>query len=109
MNDIFLLFTIVSILLPIVIEAIKKAFGEEKIKETFCKMEIFCLFISFFIGIFVMVFYLIATNHTSALFIDKVKDIFIVIGFGCMSGIGSQIGYDKVIKTIKDIYSIFKK
>lgn len=97
-----------SLIFSLVIEASKKLLTEEKIKDTFGSLEIFSLLVSLVLGLLIflvyIVFFVLGKYQISTL--DIVKLIFVGIGFVFGCGIGSQVGYDKVIKTIKDIFHI---
>lgn len=98
----------VSFIVALMIEAIKKIVTEEEIKRRYKSLEIFSLIftciVSFFAYLVFLLFYI--TGVVPLLDIIKliVAGILFIIACGC----GSQVGYDKVIKTIKQIIEIFK-
>lgn len=97
-----------SLIFALVIEAAKKLISEEKIKEKFGSLEIFSLVVSLVLGLVIYVVYLLffVLGKFQIVGLDIVRFIFIGIAFVFGCGIGSQVGYDKVIKTIKDIFHI---
>lgn len=102
-----LLFTC-SLVFSLIIEAAKKLLTEETIKQKFGSMEAFSLLVSLVLGLLVYVIYLVffifGTVEVSVLDIVRFIIIGIVFMFSC--GLGSQVGYDKVIKVLKDIFHI---
>lgn len=100
-----LLFTC-SLIFALVIEAVKKLMTEETIKKTFGSLENFSLLVSTILGLVVyviyLVFFIIGKMDISNLDIAKLIIIGLVFIFSC--GLGSQVGYDKVIKVLKEIF-----
>lgn len=102
------LLLICSFIFPLIIEAAKKLLSEEKIIKMFKSMELFSLFVSVILGLIVYIVYLVFFIIGTATIIplDIVKFILIGIIFVFSCGLGSQVGYDKVIKVLKDIFHI---
>lgn len=98
----------VSFIVALMIEAIKKVVTEEVIKRRYKSLEIFSLIFTCIISFFAYLVFLLFYIHVPILFIDIVKLIVVGILFIIACGCGSQVGYDKVIKTIKQIIEIFK-
>lgn len=102
----FSLLVVCSVLFPIVIEAIKKIINDDNIKKIFGSLELFSLVISIILGILIFICYLIffIFGMYQITFIDIIKFIFIGITFVISCGIGSQVGYDKLLKVLKQIF-----
>lgn len=96
------LMTVVSFITALVIEAIKKIVSEESIKKTFKSLEIFSLVFTFIVAVIIYLCFLLFAMPQ----IDLLKVIVAGILFVFTCGCGSQVGYDKVIKTIKDIITL---
>lgn len=96
------LMTVVSLITALVIEAIKKIVSEESIKRTFRSLEIFSLVFTFIVAVIIYLCFLLFAMPQ----IDLLKVIVAGILFVFACGCGSQVGYDKVIKTIKDIITL---
>ena len=96
------LMVVVSLITALVIEAIKKIFSEDAIKREFRSLEIFSLVFTMLIATITYLCFLLFANVS----IDLLKVIVAGILFVFACGCGSQVGYDKVIKTIKDIISL---
>lgn len=112
-NTIFLtillaLIVIVSLIFPIVIEAIKKLVGDDVIIKTFKKMEIFCFILTLILATITYLIFLLFYINAVVDFITGLKLFVCGFVFILACGCGSQVGYDKVIKTIKDIWEILK-
>ena len=100
------LMVVVSLITALVIEAIKKIVSEDRIKKTFKSLEIFCLLFTLIIaGITYLIFLLFFVTQP-LVFLECIKLIVAGILFIFACGCGSQVGYDKVIKTIKDIIAL---
>ena len=107
----FILFLLVlmvvfSLITALVIEAIKKIVSEKTLIKVFKSLEIFALLFNLIVALFVYIIYLIFTVSMPITTIDGVKYFIIGIVFMLSCGCGSQVGYDKVIKTIKDIIAL---
>ena len=96
------LMVVVSLITALVIEVVKKIVSEESLKRLFKTLEIFSLVFTFIVAtITYLCFLLFAVTQ-----IDLLKVVVAGILFVLSCGCGSQVGYDKVIKTIKDIISL---
>ena len=96
------LMVVVSLITALVIEAVKKIVSEDSLKKAFRTLEIFSLVFTFIVAtITYLCFILFAMPQ-----IDLLKVVVAGILFVFACGCGSQVGYDKVIKTIKDIISL---
>lgn len=102
------LLLVCSFVFALVIEAAKKLIGDEKIKEKFGSLEFFSLIVSFILGAIVYLAYLLffVVGVMSVNTIDIVRLVFIGVIFVVSGGLGSQVGYDKVIKVFKNIFHI---
>ena len=83
-------------------EAIKKIVSEKTLIKIFKSLEIFSLVFTFLVAIITYLCFLLFAN----LQIDLLKVVVAGVLFVFACGCGSQVGYDKVIKTIKDIISL---
>ena len=100
------LMIVVSLITALFIEAFKKIVHEDKIKAEFRSLEIFALVFTTIIATVTYLVFLLFTVTTSLLILDIVKLIVIGILFVFACDCGSQVGYDKVIKTIKQIIEL---
>ncbi|MBP3201348.1 MAG: hypothetical protein J6M39_06855 [Lachnospiraceae bacterium] len=96
------LMTVVSLVTALFIEAIKNIFSEDAIKREFRSLEIFSLVFTMLIATITYLCFLLFANVSIGLLKVIVAGILFVFACGC----GSQVGYDKVIKTIKDIIGL---
>ena len=96
------LMTVVSLITALFIEAIKKIVSEEVIKREFKSLEIFSLVFTLLIATITYLCFLLFANVSISLLKVIVAGILFVFACGC----GSQVGYDKVIKTIKQIIGL---
>lgn len=88
-----------SIVMPFVIEFTKNLIGEAKIITKFGKLEKFCAFITAIISVVVYVFlFVLVPEYYAKLNIAQIIVVGIIFSFAC--SMGSQIGYDKIIKWI---------
>ena len=92
----------VSLITALVIEAVKKIVSEDSLKKVFKTLEIFSLVFTFMVAIITYLCFLLFAMPQIDLLKVVVAGILFVFACGC----GSQVGYDKVIKTIKDIISL---
>ena len=101
---------VVSIIEPYFIEALKVLLTEKVILKKFLTLEWFSFVVSVIIATIVylvyILFYVIGLIITP---IDIVKYIVVGILFVILCGAGSQIGYDKILKPIKEIIKILTK
>ena len=96
------LMVVVSLITALVIEAVKKIVSEDSLKKVFKTLEIFSLVFTFIVAtITYLCFLLFAMTQ-----IDLLKVVVAGILFVFACGCGSQVGYDKVIKTIKQIIGL---
>ena len=100
------LMIVVSLITALVIEAIKKIVSEEFIKKTFKSLEIFSLIFTMIIATIVFLTFLLFTIKVPLAVLEIVKLVVAGILFIFACGCGSQVGYDKVIKTIKQIIGL---
>jgi len=100
------LMMVVSLATAIFIEAVKKIVSEESIKQAFKSLEIFSLIFTLIIAIIVFLVFLLFTIKTPLVALEILKLVVAGILFIFACGCGSQIGYDKVIKTIKQIIEL---
>ena len=96
------LMVVVSLITALVIEAVKKIVSEDSLKKAFKTLEIFSLVFTFIVATITYLCFLLFANVS----IDLLKVIVAGILFVFACGCGSQVGYDKVIKTIKDIIAL---
>ena len=96
------LMVVVSLITALVIEAVKKIVSEESLKRLFKTLEIFSLVFTFIVATITYLCFLLFAMPSIDLLKIVVAGILFVLSCGC----GSQVGYDKVIKTIKDIISL---
>ena len=96
------LMTVVSLVTALFIEAIKKIVSEDVIKREFRSLEIFSLVFTLLIATITYLCFLLFANVSIGLLKAIVAGILFVFACGC----GSQVGYDKVIKTIKQIIGL---
>ena len=94
---------VVSLITALVIEAVKKVYGEESIKRAFKSLEIFSLIFTMIVSVYVYIIFLLFTITEIPSLIETIKLVVSGILFIISCSCGSQVGYDKVIKTIKDI------
>lgn len=102
------LMTVVSLVTALVIEAVKKIVSDDALKRIFGSLEVFSLIFTLFIAIVTYLVFLLfyPLVITGVLDVLKLLAIGIIFAFAC--GCGSQVGYDKVIKTIKQIIELLK-
>ena len=96
------LMVVVSLITALVIEAVKKIVSEESLKRLFKTLEIFSLVFTFIVATITYLCFLLFAMPSIDLLKNVVAGILFIFACGC----GSQVGYDKVIKTIKDIISL---
>ena len=96
------LMVVVSLITALVIEVVKKIVSEESLKRLFKTLEIFSLVFTFIVATITYLCFLLFAMPQIDLLKVVVAGILFVLSCGC----GSQVGYDKVIKTIKDIISL---
>ena len=96
------LMVVVSLITALVIEAVKKIVSEESLKRLFKTLEIFSLVFTFIVATITYLCFLLFAMPSIDLLKIVVAGILFIFACGC----GSQVGYDKVIKTIKDIISL---
>jgi len=96
------LMVVVSLITALVIEAVKKIVSEDSLKRLFKTLEIFSLVFTFIVATITYLCFLLFAMPQIDLLKVVVAGILFVFACGC----GSQVGYDKVIKTIKDIISM---
>ncbi len=96
------LMVVVSLITALVIEAVKKIVSEDSLKKAFKSLEIFSLVFTFLVATLTYLCFLLFAN----LQIDLLKVVVAGVLFVFACGCGSQVGYDKVIKTIKDIIAL---
>lgn len=96
------LMVVVSLITALVIEAIKKIVSEDSLKKAFMTLEIFSLVFTFIVATITYLCFLLFAMPSIDLLKIVVAGILFIFACGC----GSQVGYDKVIKTIKDIISL---
>ena len=96
------LMVVVSLITALVIEVVKKIVSEDSLKKVFKTLEIFSLVFTFIVATITYLCFLLF----AMLQIDLLKVVVAGILFVLSCGCGSQVGYDKVIKTIKDIISL---
>ena len=96
------LMVVVSLITALVIEVVKKIVSEDSLKKVFKTLEIFSLVFTFMVAIITYLCFLLFAMPQIDLLKVVVAGILFVFACGC----GSQVGYDKVIKTIKDIISL---
>lgn len=102
------LITVVSLVSSLFIEATKKIVSEGKLKEIFGSLEIFALIFTVFVSICTYLVFLLFFITSPLSFLDIIKLIVAGLIFVFACGCGSQVGYDKVIKTIKQIIELIK-
>ena len=100
------LMVVVSLITALVIEAIKKIVSEDRLKKTFKSLEIFSLLFTLIIASITYLVFLLFFVTQPLIFIECIKLVVAGLLFIFACGCGSQVGYDKVIKTIKDIISL---
>lgn len=95
-----------SFVASMLIEASKKIFGEEAINKHFNKIEYFSVFISvvtaFVVYILYILFAVLGTVRLDVL--DIIRLICCCLCYMVACATGSQVGYDKVIKLLKQIF-----
>ena len=96
------LMVVVSLITALVIEVVKKIVSEDSLKKVFKTLEIFSLVFTFIVATITYLCFLLF----AMLQIDLLKVVVAGILFVLSCGCGSQVGYDKVIKTIKDIIGL---
>ena len=96
------LMVVVSLITALVIEAVKKIVSEDSLKKAFKTLEIFSLVFTFMVATITYLCFLLFAMPSIDLLKIVVAGILFVFACGC----GSQVGYDKVIKTIKDIITL---
>ena len=96
------LMVVVSLITALVIEAIKKIVSEDSLKKAFKTLEIFSLVFTFIVAIITYLCFLLFAMPSIDLLKIVVAGILFIFACGC----GSQVGYDKVIKTIKNIIAL---
>ena len=101
LSFILVLMVVVSMIRSLVIEVIKKIVSEKSLIKIFKSMEIFSLIFTALIATFTFVVYMILMS-IPVNFENVIYGFIFVLSCGC----GSQVGYDKVIKTIKDIIGL---
>ena len=100
------LMVVVSLITALVIEVIKKIVSEDRLKKTFMSLEIFSLLFTLIIASITYLVFLLFFVTSPLIFIECVKLVVAGLLFIFACGCGSQVGYDKVIKTIKDIIAL---
>lgn len=104
------LILVVSIIEPYIIEALKVLITEKVILKKFLTLEWFCFIVAVILATIVylvyILFYVVGLIVTP---IDIIKYIVVGILFVILCGAGSQIGYDKILKPIKEIVKILSK
>ena len=100
------LMVVVSTITTLVIEVVKKIVSADTLIRYFKKMEIFALVFTFIVALITYLVYLLFIINNPLSILEIIKLIVIGFIFLCSCGAGSQIGYDKVIKTIKDIIAL---
>lgn len=98
----------VSLITALVIETIKKVVSEEKIKEIFKSLEVFSLVFTVIVAFITYLVFLLFFIVSEVAFLDVIKLIVAGILFIFACACGSQVGYDKVIKVVKQIIEILK-
>ena len=96
------LMVVVSLITSLIIETIKKIVSEKILIKIFKSLEIFSLVFTFIVATLTYLCFLLFAMPTIDLLKVVVAGVLFVFACGC----GSQVGYDKVIKTIKDIISL---
>ena len=96
------LMVVVSLITALVIEVVKKIVSEDSLKKVFKTLEIFSLVFTFIVATITYLCFLLFAMPSIDLLKIVVAGILFIFACGC----GSQVGYDKVIKTIKDIISM---
>ena len=102
LNLLLVLLVVVSLITAIVIETIKKIVSENTIKKYFKSLEIFSLIFTMLVATITYLCFLLFAMPAVDLLKIIVAGILFVFACGC----GSQVGYDKVLKTIKDIIAM---
>lgn len=102
------LITVVSLVASLFIEATKKIVTEETLKAVLGSLEVFSLIFTMFVSICTYLIFLLFYLNGTILMLDILKLIVAGILFVFACGCGSQVGYDKVIKTIKQIIELLK-
>lgn len=101
LSFLLILMVVVSMITSLVIEAIKKIVSEKSLIKVFKSMEIFSLIFTALIAAFTFIVYMILLS-IPVNFENVIYGFIFVLSCGC----GSQVGYDKVIKTIKEIMTM---
>ena len=101
------LMVVVSLITSLIIETIKKIVSEGTIKSVFKSLEIFALTFTFIVSLITFIVYLLFTVKAPITLLEGIQYIVIGLVFMVACGCGSQVGYDKVIKTIKQIIALF--
>lgn len=105
-----IMFPAVGILMAMIIEALKKIFGEENIKKKFGSLDNFNFLVTGIVSAIVFVVYILFFMVGKVTFapLDIVKLVLIGLAFIFLCVCGAAVGYDKVLKTLKDIWEIIK-
>ncbi|MBR0039217.1 MAG: hypothetical protein IJP71_04365 [Lachnospiraceae bacterium] len=95
------LMVVVSMITSLVIEVIKKIVSEKSLIKVFKSMEIFSLIFTMVVATITFIVYMILLR-IPVNFENVIYGFIFVLSCSC----GSQVGYDKVIKTIKEIMTM---
>ena len=100
------LLTVVSLVTSLMIEAIKKVVSDETIKKYFKSLEIFSLVFTMIVAVATFLIFLLFYIKEPVVALDIFKLVITGILFTFACGCGSQVGYDKVIKVVKQIIEL---
>lgn len=94
-----------ALITTLIIEMFKKILTEKVISEKFKSMEIFSLIITLVISMLVYAIYLLffVIGKYDIQMLDCIKLIACGLVYMVACSVSSQVGYDKVIKLIKDL------
>ena len=101
LSFLLVLMVVVSMITSLVIEVIKKIVSEKSLIKIFKSMEIFSLIFTALIATFTFIVYMILMSIPVD-FKNVIYGLIFVLSCSC----GSQVGYDKVIKTIREIITM---